>query len=269
MAYNIVEDLNTLKANISFGELLRTNAHLRKQMRSLVASKRRSYRLPPVQVNSCMRMESVDFGQPEISIQIQGCVLNKVPVDGGSSVNLMTQATAAELGFTQFQPTSRLLRMADQSRVTPVGMLRQVVTNIAGKDFELDYIIINPDSPSTFPILLGRPWLYSARVKVNWYAKQFAFGNPRIIVSWDEDAHLGETSVDEGYTSESTVTSSDEEEDTQVPRKKPRKQVEDVRFLDIFEFDDPEEGATIKWEDVEEPPLEPKAIPKLREDALE
>jgi hypothetical protein len=66
--------------------------------------------------------------------------------NGGSGVNLMLEETAFDLGYTAFEAMDEVLRMADQSRVNPVGKL-------------------------SFPMLLGRPWLYSARVLVDWGAK--------------------------------------------------------------------------------------------------
>lgn len=146
------------------------------------------------------RLEWDDLGPPEIEVQIQGCVVKKVPVDGGSSVNLMTQQTASNLGFTTLSMTPKILRMADQSRVVPVGSLEKVTTLIAGVPFELDYIIISPEVPFSFPILLGRPWLHQAQVHVNWKAQKLTFGKPRTVVSWAREDHQVETVIEDGYT---------------------------------------------------------------------
>ncbi|CAM6101338.1 unnamed protein product [Calypogeia fissa] len=190
-------------------------------------------------------------GQPELTIQIVGCVIPKIPVDGGSGVNLMIDKVAYELGFQEFQATSRWLRMADQSCVAPVGILHKVATEIGGLTFNPSYIIIRPESPSNFPVLLGRPWLYGAGVKVNWPAKQFAFGKPQVRVNWDIDQHQGESEIDEGYTSESSITSS-EEEMVVAPRRRKKHKDEHVNFLEIFKFDDPEQEATILLEGIAE-----------------
>ena len=118
-------------------------------------------------VQFCFKLET-DKGQPELTVQIASCTIPKVPIDGGSSVNLMTEPTAFSLGFENFEPADRVLRMADQSRVMPVGVLHDVTTLIGGIPFLMTYVIICPTSPSTYPVLLGRPWLYGANVKVNW-----------------------------------------------------------------------------------------------------
>lgn len=108
------------------------------------------------------RMICEDLGPPEIDIQVTGCVLSYVPVDGGSGVNIMIEATAQQLGFTKLQPTARIMRLADGARVLPVGTLTHIPTVIGGKEFLLNYLVMRLARPSTYPVLVGRPWLYGA-----------------------------------------------------------------------------------------------------------
>ena len=51
-------------------------------------------------------------------------------------------------------------------------------------------------------MLLGRPWLYSSEVLVDWRAKEFVFGKPRIQILYKIEEHLGETSKSDGYTTD-------------------------------------------------------------------
>ena len=107
-----------------------------------------------------------DFGAPELTIEVDGCSIPKVPVDGGSGINLMLEDIAFDLGYTSFEVTDQVLRMADQSRVIPVGRLSQIPTLIEEKTYLLNYVIIRVSTGRPFPMLLGRPWLYSAEVLV-------------------------------------------------------------------------------------------------------
>ena len=50
-------------------------------------------------------------------------------------------------------------------------------------------------------MLLGRPWLYSAKVLVNWGAKEFIVDKPPMQIPWKAEKYLGETSDLDGYTS--------------------------------------------------------------------
>ena len=71
-----------------------------------------------------------DYGALELVVEVDGCTIPKVPVDEGSGVNLMLESTAFDLGYTTFEETDQILRMADQSRVVPAGRLSQIPTRI-------------------------------------------------------------------------------------------------------------------------------------------
>ena len=161
--------------------------------------------------------EIEDYGAPEIVVEVEGCIipkvegciipkvegciLPKVPVDGGSSVNLMLEDTAFDLGYTSFEETNQILRMADQSRVIPAGRLSQVPTRIGEVTYLQNFVIIWVSTGKPFPMLLGRPWLYSAKVLVDWGAKEFIVGKPPLRIPWKAEKYLGETSESDGYTS--------------------------------------------------------------------
>ena len=53
-------------------------------------------------------------------------------------------------------------------------------------------------------MLLGRPWLYLAKVLVDSGSKEFVIGKPPVRIPWKQERHLGETSHSDGYTSEWT-----------------------------------------------------------------
>ena len=98
-----------------------------------------------------------DYGAPELTVEIDGCSVPKVPIDGGSGVNLMLEDTAFDLGYTSFEATDQVLRMADQLRIIPVGRLSQVPTLIGEVTYLLNYVIIQVSTRRPFPMLLGRP----------------------------------------------------------------------------------------------------------------
>ena len=109
---------------------------------------------------------SVDPGAPIVDVMIDGSLIHGVQIDSVSSVNLMTNEVMEELGLKTMNPTPIILRMADQRRVKPLGILMQIVTTIGGIDYKIDYIVFKlTEFISSYPILLGRPWLYSAKAK--------------------------------------------------------------------------------------------------------
>ena len=117
-------------------------------------------------------------------------------------MNLMLEDTAFDLGFTTFETTNQVLRMANQSRVISIGQLSQVPTQIEEVTYLLNFVIIRVEKGRPFPMLLGRPWLYAARIFVDWGHKEFVIGKPSVRIPWSLEEHLGETSELERYTTD-------------------------------------------------------------------
>ena len=91
--------------------------------------------------------------------------------------------------------------MVDQSRVIQARRLSQIPTQIGEVTYLQNFVIIRVSIEKPFPILLGRPWLYSAKVVVDWGAKEFIVRKPPLQIPWKVEKYLGETSESDGYTS--------------------------------------------------------------------
>jgi hypothetical protein len=169
--YNICQDLMDQKADVTFGQLLHDNVNYQQQVEAKFGRKgKQRYVLPSKAVNFVL---TEDLGAPKIDVIIDGICVPNVPVDGGAGVNVMLETTAFELGYSKFESTPTVLQMADQSKVLPIGQLSQVPTTIAGHTYLLNYMVIRVDVGNPFPVLLGRPWLYLADVKVDWERQEF------------------------------------------------------------------------------------------------
>ena len=128
-------------------------------------------------------------------------MITRVPVDGGSGVNVMMEQTASDLGYTKFEPTPKILRMANQEEIIPVGKLSQIVTKMGELEYKLNFVVIRLPIPSTFQVLLGRLWLYKVGVLEDWKKKEFHIGSVRI--PWNTPTYQGETTATStGYTTE-------------------------------------------------------------------
>ena len=72
---------------------------------------------------------SSDLVAPTLDANIDGILMTGVQLDGGSSVNLMNAETMLALHLNGLKETTVVLRMADQSRVSPMGVLPSVKNN--------------------------------------------------------------------------------------------------------------------------------------------
>ena len=126
--YDLLEDLGKLKADITIKQLLGIAPSCRSFLQSILVLKR----LRPI-VNEVII--SLDPSALTMDVVIDGIVSRGVQLDGGSSVNLMNLDTMNGLQLTGLQDTKLMLRMADQSRVKPLGILSDVKTTIAGNPY--------------------------------------------------------------------------------------------------------------------------------------
>ena len=190
--YDIMKDLDEIRPSISMRQLLAIAPDCRTALNaSLVRRRIRNKDIHEVALNP-------DPGAPMIDVSIDGVLVPGVQVDGGSSVNLMTAETAETLGLTSISPTALTLRMADHSRVKPVGVVRNILTIIAGHEFNIDYVVFKlPRSASSYPILLGRPWLYNAKAKNDWGKGTLTLGKggDKIVLQMYPVKYHGESQV--------------------------------------------------------------------------
>jgi len=147
--YDLLVDLGKLKANISIQQLLGVAPQCHSLLQSSLIRKRMRLIVNEVSL-------SPDTGTPTIDVQIDGIIIQGVQVDGGSSVNLMNVDTILSLQLTNLQETKLILRMVDQSRVKPLGILPKVSTVISGLVYAIDFLFFQPNTPNvSYPLLLG------------------------------------------------------------------------------------------------------------------
>ena len=133
--YDILRDLDAIQPTITMKQLLAVSPECRTTLTSfLVRRRQRNKEIHEVSLNP-------DSGAPTIDVSIDGVLITGVQVDGGSIINLMTADTMEKLGLSDLLPTDLLLRMADHSKVLPVGVLVNVDTNIAGIVYKIDYVV--------------------------------------------------------------------------------------------------------------------------------
>jgi Fe-S-cluster formation regulator IscX/YfhJ len=93
--YDIIRDIKDQKVNVAIGQLLHDNTNYQKLIREAwTRRQKKKFKLPSVAVNFS---QPEDSGAPEVTVEVEGCSIPKVRVDGGSGVNLMLEETAFDL----------------------------------------------------------------------------------------------------------------------------------------------------------------------------
>ncbi|KAH7287121.1 hypothetical protein KP509_32G039000 [Ceratopteris richardii] len=87
------------------------------------------------------------------------------------------------LGLSITKGVSFTITLADQRKVKPLGVVEKVTMTIQGCSFELEFVVISLPEESSFPLLLGRPWLRQARALQDW-------GKNLLWVKTSRDNHI-------------------------------------------------------------------------------
>ncbi|XP_022883885.1 uncharacterized protein LOC111400727 [Olea europaea var. sylvestris] len=92
---------------------------------------------------------------------------NKALCDLGASVNLMLLSIFRKLGLGEPKATTVTLQVADRSLTHPRGIIEDVLVKVDKLIFLVDFLILDMEEDKDVPIILGRPFLATARALID------------------------------------------------------------------------------------------------------
>ncbi|GKA96119.1 putative reverse transcriptase domain-containing protein [Tanacetum coccineum] len=100
------------------------------------------------------------------------CFINNVYfdntlVDLGASVNVMPLSIYLNLGLGELAHTKLTVELADRTVKYPKGIAKNVLVGIGKFVFPVDFIILDMPKDIKVPLILGRPFLSTARAKID------------------------------------------------------------------------------------------------------
>ncbi|KAD7477475.1 hypothetical protein E3N88_00611 [Mikania micrantha] len=87
--------------------------------------------------------------------------------DLGASINLMPYAVFEKLGVEELKPTRMSIQLADRSVKYPRGIVENLLVKIDRFVFPVDFVILDMDEDKNVPLILGRPFLATARALID------------------------------------------------------------------------------------------------------
>nr|GEX11797.1 hypothetical protein [Tanacetum cinerariifolium] len=87
--------------------------------------------------------------------------------DLGSSINLMPLSIWKKLGLLELISTRMTLELANQAICIPAGIARDVFVPVGKFTFLADFVIVDYESDPRVPLILGRPFLRTARALID------------------------------------------------------------------------------------------------------
>ena len=72
----------------------------------------------------------------------------------------MTKDTLKKLQIEGLRPKPTILQLADSSSITSDGMIENIFVTLDSLEYPVHFMILSPKvNLSSYPIILGRPWL--------------------------------------------------------------------------------------------------------------
>ncbi|GJR85702.1 reverse transcriptase domain-containing protein [Tanacetum coccineum] len=113
----------------------------------------------------------------------------KALADLGASINLMPLSVWKKLGLPELISTQMTLELANRDICTPKGIARDVFVPVGKFTFPADFVIVDYESDQQVPLILGRPFLRTARALIDVHREEMILcdGNERLILNMRND----------------------------------------------------------------------------------
>ena len=103
-----------------------------------------------------------------VPCKIGNLYFDKAMLDLGVSLNVMSGSVYDKLNLGELKKTDIVIQLADSSCTHSDRVLEDVLVQVKGLVFPADFYVMNMgDACHDIPILLGRPFLKTARTKID------------------------------------------------------------------------------------------------------
>ncbi|GJR90665.1 reverse transcriptase domain-containing protein [Tanacetum coccineum] len=92
--------------------------------------------------------------------------------NSGASINLLPRSIYKQLGLGALKPSRMTLELANRSVTHPMGIAKDVVVRVDGFTFLADFVVVNFEPDPRVPIILGRPFLRTAKALIDLYEEK-------------------------------------------------------------------------------------------------
>ncbi|GJY53098.1 reverse transcriptase domain-containing protein [Tanacetum coccineum] len=128
--------------------------------------------------------------------------------NSGASINLLPHSICKQLGLEALTPTRMTLELSNRSVTHPMGIAEDVVVRVDGFTFLADFVVVNFEPDPRVPIILGRPFLRTAKALIDLYKETLTL---RVGKGRTYDPFSGFTTIlpDAHFPSSSSMKTSD------------------------------------------------------------
>ncbi|CAH9124841.1 unnamed protein product [Cuscuta epithymum] len=112
-----------------------------------------------------------DPGMFTIPCKLGGTTFSKAMLDLGASINVIPYSLYKSLELGPLNETGVVIQLADRSNAYPKGIVEDVLVMVDNLIFPADFYVLEMENDkNAVPILLGRPFLKTARAKIDVFS---------------------------------------------------------------------------------------------------
>ncbi|GJX69668.1 reverse transcriptase domain-containing protein [Tanacetum coccineum] len=180
LASKFVEIFRELHFELSFADALLHMPKFASMFKSLLNNKEKLFDLVKTPVNencSAVILKTLPqkLGDPDrflIQCDFQGMVECSALADLGASINLMPLSVWKKLSLPELTSTRMTLELADRSITRPKGVAEDVFVKVGKFHYPADFVVVDYDADPRVPLILGRPFLRTARALIDVYGEE-------------------------------------------------------------------------------------------------
>nr|GEV85129.1 reverse transcriptase domain-containing protein [Tanacetum cinerariifolium] len=168
-----------LHINITLVDALIPILKYQKMLKSLLSNKEKLFELENTPLNEnfstvILKKLPEKLGDPGKFLILCGFseLKCKALADLGASINLMPLSVWKNLGLPEHISTRMTLELANQVICTPAGIARDVFVLLRKFTFPVDFVIVDYESDPRVPLILGRPFLRTARALIDVHEEE-------------------------------------------------------------------------------------------------
>jgi len=173
----LLDTFKKVEINIPLLDAIKQISKYAKFMKELCTYKR-SLRKIDVQIVSTLTQSHLppkcnDPGTFTVPCTIGEITIANALVDLGASINVMPSSVYDMLHLGELKPTNVIIQLANKSTAQPLGVIEDVLVKVDQLIFPTDFYVQdmqNEHSHHKSTLILGRPFLMSAKTKIDVYS---------------------------------------------------------------------------------------------------
>ncbi|CAN6586188.1 unnamed protein product [Malus baccata var. baccata] len=178
---DILETLRKVQVNIPLLDAIKQVPRYTKFLKELCATRKRISTKEVVKVGENVSailqrklpLKCKDPGSFTIPCVIGNTRFKSAMLDLGASINIMPYSIYVSMNLGELKHDGVIIQLVDRSNAYPKGVLEDVLVQVDHLVFPADFYVLEMDESDhapSLPILLGRPFMKTARTKIDVYS---------------------------------------------------------------------------------------------------